>query len=295
LDTEEELDAWWPTDSDLSPLASAVALVTHHDAITGTEKQFVADDYAYRMTRAAQIADRVTDSALRTLIKAPTAADFPLVRCPELNASVCALSADNTLSVLTVVVYNPSARARAVAVRLPVADTDTDSTISVRAPSGLELSNAVLPAPPVTSLQEQGLPAGRSKQVLVFEADMPAFGARAFTVNRHSTAPKLAEVPLPYEDFVLENDHIRVEFDRASGLIAALVDKRSALRTNLTQSFKYYVADGRGVSSANIKQASGAYMFRAGARHRASPNAMGLANFGLDVSISVISYIAFSY
>ena len=42
-----DVDAWWPTDSDLSPLASAVALVTHHDAITGTEKQVSSQAYLH--------------------------------------------------------------------------------------------------------------------------------------------------------------------------------------------------------------------------------------------------------
>lgn len=39
-------------DSKINALRTAMGVVQHHDAITGTEKQFVADDYA-RMLNAA--------------------------------------------------------------------------------------------------------------------------------------------------------------------------------------------------------------------------------------------------
>ena len=61
---------------------------------------------------------------------------------------------------------------------------------------------------------------------------------------------------------MLENSHLRVEFGD-DGLIASIEDKESGLRTKLSQSWRYYVADGRGpAESTHIKQASGAYMFR---------------------------------
>ena len=258
---ETELDAFTADDTDLSPLASAVALMTHHDAITGTEKQFVADDYAYRMSRAAAIADRVTSHALRVLIGEP--GDVSLVRCPDMNASSCHLSSQSGLERFTVVVYNPMGRPRAIPVRLPIADADTASTISVTS-SGAEVRSAVLPAPPVTRLQRAGLPRDTAKQLLVFEADVPALAARTFTVHRHSAKPlPFAEAPPPPpSSSVLENSHLRVEFGD-DGLIASIEDKASGLRTKLSQSWRYYVADSRGpAASTHIKQASGAYMFR---------------------------------
>ena len=144
----------------------AIGISMHHDAITGTEKQFVADDYAYRMSRAAAIADRVTSHALRVLIGEP--GDVSLVRCPDMNASSCHLSSQSGLERFTVVVYNPMGRLRAIPVRLPIADADTASTISVTS-SGTEVRSAVLPSPPVTRLQRPGLPPDTAKQLLVYE------------------------------------------------------------------------------------------------------------------------------
>lgn len=208
------------------------------------------------------MADRVTDTALRQLIGA-SADTKPLTSCPELNASVCELSSKGSLSSYTVVVYNPMGRARDVVVRLPTAETDTDTTISVTAAASskrISSSSAVLPAGPVSHVQARGLPVGSAKKLLVFQAQMPGLSARAFTVHRRraSKEPVAEHKGSAVNDHTLDNDHVRVEFSQSTGLIKSLLNKHSGLRVNLTQSFRYYVADGRG-------KTDGAYMF--------SPNA----------------------
>jgi hypothetical protein len=45
---------------DMDPLAAAVALCQHHDAVSGTEMQHVAYDYAARLAAGAAVADQAS-------------------------------------------------------------------------------------------------------------------------------------------------------------------------------------------------------------------------------------------
>lgn len=49
----------------LDPLKEAIGIMQHHDAITGTEKQHVADDYARIVSEALQEAEKSTSENLR--------------------------------------------------------------------------------------------------------------------------------------------------------------------------------------------------------------------------------------
>lgn len=48
----------------LDPLREAMGVMQHHDAITGTEKQHVADDYARIISEALDAASAVANDAL---------------------------------------------------------------------------------------------------------------------------------------------------------------------------------------------------------------------------------------
>lgn len=50
---------------DLSVLKEAVALLQHHDAITGTEKQHVADDYARLIHLGIEECKKIKDQFYR--------------------------------------------------------------------------------------------------------------------------------------------------------------------------------------------------------------------------------------
>lgn len=60
-------------------------------------------------------------------------------------------------------------------------------------------------------------------------------------------------------DIVLENQHLSAVFSGVSGLLVSVTNKADAVQVNVSQTFRYYVADGRGpANSTNIKQAAGA-------------------------------------
>lgn len=51
--------------ADLDSMREAMGVMQHHDAITGTEKQHVADDYARLLTRGFDECGIATKAALK--------------------------------------------------------------------------------------------------------------------------------------------------------------------------------------------------------------------------------------
>ncbi|KAL9331149.1 hypothetical protein ACSQ67_000759 [Phaseolus vulgaris] len=90
-------------------LADALAIAQHHDAVSGTERQHVASDYALRLSLGYEEAERLVASALASL-------------CPLLNISYCPLSETTLVNgkSLVIVVYNPLAWKREDVIRIPV-------------------------------------------------------------------------------------------------------------------------------------------------------------------------------
>lgn len=78
-------------------LQQAQALVQHHDAVTGTSKQHVAEDYAQRLDKARVMAERAVSSWLGRLafgsgragISPQEDASPELVQCRFANVSIC--------------------------------------------------------------------------------------------------------------------------------------------------------------------------------------------------------------
>lgn len=120
-------------------MSSEMGILQHHDAITGTEQQHVADDYLTRVSNAFGGCDSVTNEAfkykksktlsnsvvsflfLSKLIpkqsnKAPDKINF--VNCMLRNISECKIT--EYLGKFVVTVYNPLSRRVNYTVRFPV-------------------------------------------------------------------------------------------------------------------------------------------------------------------------------
>ena len=106
-------------DSTLQTLERAVSIAQHHDAITGTEKQAVADDYARRLYSGFYEAAPMYLAGLAKAIMHP---DDELTLCPLLNVSICdpAATASVDNKPLTVVVYNNLPKYRNEALSIPI-------------------------------------------------------------------------------------------------------------------------------------------------------------------------------
>ncbi|XP_027764768.1 lysosomal alpha-mannosidase [Empidonax traillii] len=235
---------------DSSVLREAMAVAQHHDAVTGTERQHVANDYARQLSGGWASCQVLVANALSLLGHSKD----PLVFCDALNVSVCPLTETSTH--FTVILYNPLARRMSWPVRLPVNGT----CYEVTDPQGHPLPSQVVPMSGVTR-QLQGR-AGGAQGELLFQAFAPPLGFSTFRVQQLSQEdpqgpPKwVSEESGPLE---IQNEHLRVLFDPLTGHLREIQNLDKGVSLPVFQNFFWYAASAGDAASP---QASGAYIFR---------------------------------
>ncbi|XP_068085422.1 lysosomal alpha-mannosidase-like [Anabrus simplex] len=257
-------------------LREAMGVMQHHDAITGTEKQEVADDYHLMLHGGIKVCEAVIEEAVSKLSAPyPQMAARPqeLDSCLLLNVSQCTVSERSAIFVVTV--YNPLSHPVNHYVRLPV----LGSSYTVLDPSGEEQVVQMVPLhPAILTLPER---TSKATMELVFRAeDLPPLGFRSYYIKREneiadvetknvvqkSTKKKrntkknrknVAE--MREEGNVIGNERIQVELDDSTGMITAVVNE--GVRIPATQDFLYYEAND-GYNMVEDHRASGAYVFR---------------------------------
>ncbi|KAG8221969.1 hypothetical protein J437_LFUL007810, partial [Ladona fulva] len=115
---------------DLDAMREAMGIMQHHDAITGTEKQLVAFDYARILSNGFKECAAVASAAINKLMTPPSvqsneesqenvvAANLDITSCLLTNISQCDISEGAEPFIVTV--YNPLSRVVHKYVRLPV-------------------------------------------------------------------------------------------------------------------------------------------------------------------------------
>uniref|UniRef100_A0A8C3NQF6 Glycoside hydrolase family 38 central domain-containing protein n=1 Tax=Geospiza parvula TaxID=87175 RepID=A0A8C3NQF6_GEOPR len=241
---------------DSSVLREAVAVAQHHDAVAGTERQHVADDYARQLAKGWDSCQVLVANALSLL----GGTKEPLVFCNALNISVCPLS--EATAHFTVILYNPLAWDVTWPVRLPVRAT----SYAVTDPQGRPVASQVVPVSGVTRRLRGG--AGGAPGELLFQAWAPPLGFSTFEVKQLSpgNAGDTPRWPLgtprwPSGDPEpqIENEHLRVRFDPITGHLLEIQNLAKGISLPVFQSFYWYNASSGDRLSP---QASGAYIFR---------------------------------
>jgi len=250
----------------------AIALAQHHDAVAGTEKQHVANDYAKRMS----IGQTDTIGSMTQILSAQlsgSSSQVSLSYCPLLNESICP-STDllNSLDeILPVVIYNSLAWDNYEWVYLPVpisnlAVFDADGK-SVASQLNVEMSGSVY------------------KYTLIFQAVLPPLGYSTYYVQSVSSSNSVAratvvkETPTETLDTVsIQNDEYIVYFDGETGLQSGVKAIETQQYFNVTHNYNWYFSNPGDTSSS---QKSGAYIFR--------PVSSTVYPFGSGVSLTVFS------
>ncbi|XP_058146251.1 lysosomal alpha-mannosidase [Dasypus novemcinctus] len=232
---------------DSAPLGEAMAVLQHHDAVSGTSRQQVADDYARQLAAGWGPCEVLLSNALARLSGSKETFTF----CRELNVSVCALT--QTAKRFEVIIYNPLGRKTDWMVRLPV----TKGAFLVKDPNGKSVPSEVVTVP---SSDIQGPP-----PELLFSASVPALGFSIYSVARvPDWTPQfhpLSPTPLKPKAHLLtiRNKHIRAAFDPNTGLLVELENLDQKLVLPVEQAFYWYNAS---IGNQYSSQASGAYIFR---------------------------------
>ncbi|KAG6556620.1 hypothetical protein Mapa_001561 [Marchantia paleacea] len=203
-------------------LEEAMAIVQHHDGVSGTERQHVANDYAKRLSIGAAEAAEVISTALNRLIsgnlpkpdmkKKKEVTAKKLLKDPKyviqmpsseevsneslkfelcflLNVSYCPptevdLSGGKTL---VVVAYNPLGWPRDEMIRIPV----TSTSLTVTDSDGQAIPSQLVPLSKIAKglrekyvMAHEGVHAGQGDlSYLVFEASVPPLGYRTFHIK----------------------------------------------------------------------------------------------------------------
>nr|XP_051693807.1 lysosomal alpha-mannosidase isoform X3 [Oryctolagus cuniculus] len=235
---------------DSAPLEEAMAVLQHHDAITGTSRQLVADDFARRLAAGWGRCEVLLSNALARLSGSQEAFSI----CPELNISVCPLS--QTSARFQVAIYNPLARKVDRMVRLPV----SEGAFLVKDPSGHAVSSDVLLLP-----QPEGQ---KPSPELLFSASVPALGFSIYSVARVSLQNPKAHSPkrIPQKSrtgvLVIQNEYIRATFSTKTGFLMQIEDMEQKLVLPVSQSFFWYSAGTWDLKNIDVFGVSGAYIFR---------------------------------
>uniref|UniRef100_A0A1A9W6T1 Alpha-mannosidase n=1 Tax=Glossina brevipalpis TaxID=37001 RepID=A0A1A9W6T1_9MUSC len=244
-------------------MRETMGIMQHHDAVTGTEKQKVAYDYAKRLEVAFRACGANTRAALNLLTTGnnPEPVEghtrrpvkFQFESCPLLNISLCDVSEESDQFVLTL--YNPLSYSTAEYIRVPV----SDNNFQILDHKGVILETQYVPIP--ANLIDLSYRDSQAKYEMVFLADeLPPLGYRSYYIKK-TNEPSLKPIPDPANTSSMTrigNEHIRLNFDTNGFLAAVTVEGMTRI---ISQDFLYYEgAVGNNLEFQN--RSSGAYIFR---------------------------------
>ena len=260
-------------------LWEAVALVQHHDAVAGTARQPVTDDYAMRLSRGAVEADAAMQRTIGEVVGRANDSSsggggvddvVAFQSCPLSNYSICPPSQQG--GAVVVLLYNPLARERVELYSVPVQQG-----------GGLAVYNSTgqpVPSQLVAVAATQAVWAGESAPYLLqWLATVPALGFDTYFVAPPSSADggavtaggeelarqaqsgaarrsvSLYSVQEESEQAPpatsIESSRWRLTFDGGSGQLQSAYDKQLNTSYPLTLSFLYYKSrEGRNGSSS---------------------------------------------
>ncbi|XP_078576535.1 lysosomal alpha-mannosidase-like [Branchiostoma floridae x Branchiostoma japonicum] len=247
----------------------AMAVAQHHDAVSGTEKQHVAYDYAMRLHAGAVECQEVVSHALAGKMKKgsvePPAAQF----CAYLNVSICPTTEENDH--FSVTVYNPLARqVTGHYLRLPV----NGQSYTVTAPNGKPVKTQMLKVTQQTA-KVRG-PRGNATSELVFPVTVEALGYSTYLISRATNratrslfmpqaetnviSMAIPQSPRMREDIEIHNEHLSLIFDTTTGHLKTVTNLKNKLILNVQQAFYWYNSSTG--NNQDSTQRSGAYIFR---------------------------------
>ncbi|CAF4671246.1 unnamed protein product [Rotaria sp. Silwood1] len=183
---EKKLEMIWKGSANLD---EAMGIAQHHDAVSGTEKQHVADDYAQRLSDGIDRSMEVINAAYAKLLprEGQTPLSVPQFLCPYTNISECLPIEGEAKFTLTL--WNPTIHPITIYPRVPV----TQEYV-IYDPIGNIVPAEYLPI----SIATQNIP-GRTSSARyqhLFQASLPALGYNTYYFEARSfpgdpTTPEL--------------------------------------------------------------------------------------------------------
>ncbi|CAG0879219.1 unnamed protein product [Darwinula stevensoni] len=258
------------SEENLSQMREVMGVNMHHDAVTGTAKQHVTDDYYRLISLGLDATWTVVRDALKSMMGG--GGTLEMSHCPFLNISSCEVSENENTLILTL--YNPLGRPRSHPARVPVppAGGGDAPVYHVYDHTGAELTVDVMPIPgPVLTVPGRS---SSAKFELVFLASLPPMGFANFYITRAGSKSKSGVVRKTEildddaADFTLSNSEVSVTFNGETRMTKGM--KRRDTRRGFTQELLYYNSMEGNNSEAQFR-ASGAYILRPNGTDPVSP------------------------
>ncbi|XP_049765840.1 lysosomal alpha-mannosidase-like [Schistocerca cancellata] len=232
----------------LNNLREAMGVMQHHDAITGTAKQNVFEDYSRLIYEGIQHCGNITERALSKL----SSSDLPFVSCLLRNVSQCEPSENSKTFMVTV--YNPLSHEVSYYVRLPVLGT----AYSVRDASGNELKVQMATIPdPVRNLPERN--SNATTEIVFLANNIQPLGFHSYYITELNSTDDTRRNELESSDTSIGNDVLQAMFNESTGLLQSVMFNNEEI--TLRQNFRYYEGWAGNNSQPSLR-ASGAYIFR---------------------------------
>ncbi|XP_022774192.1 alpha-mannosidase At3g26720-like isoform X2 [Durio zibethinus] len=258
-------------------LADALAIAQHHDAVSGTERQHVAADYALRLSIGYVEAEKLVASSLSFLAESRSNTGqgnsvTSFMQCPLLNISFCppsevALSDGKSL---VVVIYNSLGWKREETIRIPV----STARVIVKDSEGREIESQLLPLSNFTSRIRTHYvkaylgktPSETAKYWLAFSVSVPPLGFSTYIVGTaKETGPSsIISTVDTYKGsksntIEVGKGSLKLLYSEDEGKLIRYVNSRNLVTAFAEQSYGYYSGND---GTDKDPQASGAYIFR---------------------------------
>ena len=275
-------------------LEGTIGVATHHDGMSGTERQDVADDYALRISESHGEVEQGVAIAFQRLLG--TDARFEHCNCNAdggdncLNITVC--STTTGVDTFSVAAWNPLGQEKSgqQVVRIPVTGDQWEVTAGgkVVASQVTAIDQRTLDLPLLYinhfGVTKEDLPklieaySNKATHVLTFETDIPPMGYAVYSAKAGSktsaaklrqAASKLARRRLSPASApaTVNNGVYELTLDPATGMVTTLKNLKSDITTDFEISWGWYNSSVGGCTpdipkDACSDQKSGAYIFR---------------------------------
>ena len=241
-----------------------LGLFLHHDAITGTAKFHVVQDYENKLHKAYENAQLAMQIAAQFLLTKGKLDSDPILQ-PELirdDPRVSSLHQAITVSDdgTRVVLFNPTAQQRSEFVEFIVTSADIEVKNSKRQSVPFQINPVFASSTEVSPTSFEVIFLAEvsplSLETFIFKKASKSdtrYWAKITMINTHEliVPPELMfEQERPrwtsQRNLYIENDHINAEFNTYRGTLRKITDKHNQSTTNVNLEFKVYSSRGSG-------------------------------------------------
>ncbi|ESO12627.1 hypothetical protein HELRODRAFT_62270, partial [Helobdella robusta] len=222
------------TEKKINFLKQSMGVLQHHDAVTGTSKQYVAYNYAKMLSTGIKECQVCYFSFQCSNLSHHSHFQF----CNLMNVSSCKFTETNQN--FAVVVYNPFSQMVGQYIKLPV----TSNQLTVFDDKLKKLDVQFIPVSSETKKLAE-FRGSTSQFQLVFHVHVPSLGYATYFVNMSNGWL-----------FFIVTAYLKLTFDDNTGLLSMIENKERRIQIDARQSLMYYI------SSSGDNWKSGAYIFR---------------------------------